>query len=548
MSRRRAADSANSADDERPTVKCDVCGRWDYLEETPFADLDEAGTENTPWQCRGCQRVAALEAQGAECIAALAQRARCEACEQLDGRIADIEAKIQELEVPLGPGGTPGRRKKASSPLGTGQARQETQADATPEELKEATPDSTCEELAQGSGYRDKVEEQHQSTSSGNQPGMTAAEGSSNHPDAQSTTGADDTTLKATQSEPPADAREREQGAGDDGVHQKNTPSSRTVAQPKRHKSPWLRPPPGVTKEVVVVGDANVGLLAKGLVSEVGAPQCIEAVYCKGATVAQSLKLVEEYERAARPVHRLWVLHVGLPDLLAAKGEEVLSRVEEWCEGRGRSVLICSIPEVTRRGGETRARVVMANGQLKKLCKRRRIRFLDLSANGSDDHFAADGVSYGSEGIRRVIKQLATPMARFLDVEAGTLSWNARRSTGRPETLSVADDLKMSQNGLHATSMGSRRPDCNLCAACQVGKAQRSCKQSEKHPNRKTPTQRPEPRKPTNGSTTKAQDPGHNLAPKNSVPTEARIKELIQEHLSRRWPTLGPAWGRRRRG
>lgn len=175
-------------------MKCDACGRWAYLEETPFADLDEAGTNNTPWQCRGCQRVAALEAQVAECIDALAQRARCEACEQLEGRIADIEAKVQELEVPLGPGW----REKASAPLGTGQARRETQADATPEELKEATPDSTLEELAQGSGDRDKVEEQHQSTSPGNQPGMTTAEGSSNHPDAQSTTGVDDTTLKGT--------------------------------------------------------------------------------------------------------------------------------------------------------------------------------------------------------------------------------------------------------------------------------------------------------------------------------------------------------------
>ncbi|KAH9384036.1 hypothetical protein HPB48_026019 [Haemaphysalis longicornis] len=85
-------------------------------------------------------------------------------------------------------------------------------------------------------------------------------------PRCESTTGAGRHNAEGYPSEPPADARKSEQGAGDDGVHQKNTPSSRTVAQPKRHKSPWLRPPPGVTKEVVVVGDANVGLLAKGLV------------------------------------------------------------------------------------------------------------------------------------------------------------------------------------------------------------------------------------------------------------------------------------------
>lgn len=204
-------------------------------------------------------------------------------------------------------------------------------------------------------------------------------------------------------------------------------------------------------------------------------------------------------------------------------------------------MLVCSIPEVTRRGGETRARIVMANAQLKKLCKRRRIRFLDLAANSSDDHFAADGVSYGSEGIRQVVKQLAPPMARFLGVEAGTMSWNARRSTGQPEALSAADHLNMSQDGLHATSMGSRRPNYNLCAACHVGKVQHSCKKSGNHQNRKIPKRRTEPRKTTNRSATKAQDPEHNLAPKNSVSMEARIEELIQEHISRRWPTLGPS-------
>ncbi|KAH9375960.1 hypothetical protein HPB48_013852 [Haemaphysalis longicornis] len=220
MSRRRAATSENSAEDERPTVKCDACGRWAYLEETPFADLDAAGTENTPWQCRGCERVAALEAQVAECMAALAQRARCEACEQLDTRIADIEAKVQELEVPVGPGWTPVRREKASSPLVTAEARRDTQADATLEDPKEATPHSTLEDPAQGSSDRDKVEEQHQSASSGNKPVRTATEGSSNHPDAQSTTGGGDTTLQVIPSEPPADARKSEQGAGHDGVLQ----------------------------------------------------------------------------------------------------------------------------------------------------------------------------------------------------------------------------------------------------------------------------------------------------------------------------------------
>lgn len=197
-------------------------------------------------------------------------------------------------------------------------------------------------------------------------------------------------------------------------------------------------------------------------------------------------------------------------------------------------MLLCSIPEVTQRGGETRARIVMANAQLKKLCKRRRIRFLDLTANGLDNHFSADGVSYGSGGIRRVVEQMVTPIARFLGVAA-------RRSKGQPATLSTADDLKTSQDGPHAT--GNRRPECNHCAARQAGKAQRNCKQYDKqHPNRKTSMRHPELRRPNNWKT-KTQDPGQNVAPAQNISMEARIKEIVQEHLNRRWPTLGPAWG-----
>lgn len=126
-----------------------------------------------------------------------------------------------------------------------------------------------------------------------------------------------------------------------------------------------------------------------------------------------------------------------------------------------------------------------------------------------------------------MVEQMAAPIARFLGVEA-------RRSKGRPDTLSTADNLETSQDGPHA--MGNRRPECNHCAARQAGKAQR------KHPNRKTPMRNPELRRPINRKT-KTQDPGQNVAPTNNVSMEARIKKIVQEQLNRRWPTLGPAWG-----
>ncbi|KAH9374804.1 hypothetical protein HPB48_019039 [Haemaphysalis longicornis] len=325
-----------------------------------------------------------------------AQRARCEACEQLDSRIADIEAKFQELEVPLGPGWTPVRREKASSPLVTAQAQRDTQADVTLENPKEVTPCGALEEPAPGSGNRDK-------------PVRTATEGSSNHPDAQSTTGGATQRCKLSQASHPLTPGKVSRGQLTMGRTAKVAQNALALPTARGHQG------------------------SSGLVAEVGAPQCTEVVYCKGATVAQSLKLVEECERTARPVHRLWVLHVGLPDLLAAKGEEVVSRVEEWCEGRGRSVLTCSIPEVTQRGGETRAGIVMANAQLKKLCKRRRIPFLDLAANGLDNNFSTDEVRwlafYGEQ----------TPRLQPLcGVSSGQSAMQLRKTTPESENPNAA--------------------------------------------------------------------------------------------------------------
>lgn len=93
--------AAGAADDEQPTVKCDTCGRWAYLEETPFADLGEAGTDNAPFQCRGCQRVEALQAQIAECVAAVTKLASCEKCRQVRDKITIIEMRVQSLEEHL---------------------------------------------------------------------------------------------------------------------------------------------------------------------------------------------------------------------------------------------------------------------------------------------------------------------------------------------------------------------------------------------------------------------------------------------------------------
>lgn len=75
--------------------------------------------------------------------------------------------------------------------------------------------------------------------------------------------------------------------------------NGRTDRQRKLNKRSEACPPPVVTKEVVVVGDGNLGLVAQSLVAKVGATNGVEVLYNKGATVVDALRLMQEYEQAA---------------------------------------------------------------------------------------------------------------------------------------------------------------------------------------------------------------------------------------------------------
>lgn len=298
-------------------------------------------------------------------------------------------------------------------------------------------------------------------------------------------------------------------------------------------------------KEVVVVGDGNVGLFAQSLVDAVGAPEAVEVLYNRGAGVPESLKLIQEYEQAARPLHRMWIIHVGLTDVLASKGEELVSQFEGLCEGKGRSTIICSIPEVTQRGGEARARIVMANALLKKLCKRRRMRYMDLGVNGFEDHLSGDGVSYGREAICKVVQKLKEPISRFLGADGAAPCREAHGSTGN-----VVVDPENQPRISQAPSPGSGQaatPDRGATAL--MGGAQHSKPKAlgwrgkQKSLERKEQGKRPGSYSKGWESTTAKQE--LEAGPRSSVVRglEAWIQDIISEQLSRSWPTLNSPRG-----
>ncbi|KAH9378352.1 hypothetical protein HPB48_000186 [Haemaphysalis longicornis] len=104
---------------------------------------------------------------------------------------------------------------------------------------------------------------------------------------------------------------------------QKDLHLQQLVSQPTEHgRMPirsggnWVFPARSARKEVLIVGDANVGKMAAVVLHAMDSPGAVGLLYGKKATTATALKYIASYERRARPIHRRYVLHVGLVEIL----------------------------------------------------------------------------------------------------------------------------------------------------------------------------------------------------------------------------------------
>ncbi|KAG0433166.1 hypothetical protein HPB47_020164 [Ixodes persulcatus] len=180
-----------------------------------------------------------------------------------------------------------------------------------------------------------------------------------------------------------------------------------------------IRPPRGITREVIIAGDGNVLRIVRALIEEVHAPQSMEFITNRGATTEVVHKIIETYEEKARNVPRMYILHVGLNDVL--KGEQpdtIIERLRlQWAK-RKASLAICSVPEIDGRGKEVRATTMLLNAKLKQLCKRIRARFIDLSRElASIPAMQKDGLHYRTEGSQVVTDRVGALVTHCLELQ-----------------------------------------------------------------------------------------------------------------------------------
>ncbi|KAH9374635.1 hypothetical protein HPB48_018953 [Haemaphysalis longicornis] len=167
----------------------------------------------------------------------------------------------------------------------------------------------------------------------------------------------DDTPARSNQRNQPGTHRKSQ-------VEHYGSQPTRQDREPGSKEGNWVYPARNAAREVILVGDANVSKFGADAQKAIGAPGAVGLLYAKKATAATAIRYVKTYERKAKPICRIYVLHVGLVDVLLRAPEETVRNFEaNWADRLG-DLEVCSIPEITTRGGETRAAVVMANARL----------------------------------------------------------------------------------------------------------------------------------------------------------------------------------------
>ncbi|KAM7290239.1 hypothetical protein ISCGN_026886 [Ixodes scapularis] len=176
-----------------------------------------------------------------------------------------------------------------------------------------------------------------------------------------------------------------------------------------------VRPPHGVTREVIFAGDSNVARIAPTLHDEVRDPKRLEILLNRKGTVDVIHQLIDTYEEQARTVPRMYILHIGVNDILQGENpDSIVNRLQTRWSKRKSALAICSVPEIDSRGKGLQAATMLLNAKLKRLCKVIRAKFIDLSHGMTEKAMEKDGLHYQKERVRVVSEIVGAVASRFL--------------------------------------------------------------------------------------------------------------------------------------
>lgn len=380
--------SGESGDEVR--IKCDGCRRWAFLEESRYKDVSEAEEDTDPFICNICTRLTELENMHGM------------RTEELTALVSSLTEQIRRLEDQVASTASAATPELTHSGSGRSVLCQPVRSDGN--------RDGGDMDSHRGNAGEKDLEVQRSNREETKAPGETStqqvntAANVEQEKAAERTTDAGQQSLESTLPSRSSDGVRTDKRKHVDGAEEKGDATTG-----------FQRPPQGVTREAIVVGDDNVPRFARALDREVGDSRRLEVLYNREATAEVAEKLIEDYESQARKVRRLYVLHVGIKDLLQGRRpEEIVDHLRNTWSKRSDVLAICAVPEVATRGKAVQAAAMSLNVKLGDLCQELRATYINLSKDLYHEDMTRDGLHYSQEGGRKVADRLARVISRFL--------------------------------------------------------------------------------------------------------------------------------------
>ncbi|KAL3178505.1 hypothetical protein MRX96_038401 [Rhipicephalus microplus] len=206
-----------------------------------------------------------------------------------------------------------------------------------------------------------------------------------------------------------------------------HTNTQKTERQEKR------KVPPGSAPEVLVICDGNAPRIAGALHRIWDNTVIVKQMSERKATANRLQHLLRRHSEGESHGAGLVVLHAGIQDVLnGLQPGDIVQAIRKSVAPFTQKLVICSAPEVATRGKAMRAKAMLLNTELRKLCGALKVTFVDLSDTlAGEERLAQDGIHYLSATTRQVVTQLAQAIRPFLGLQRPRRSRDKSNRTPR---------------------------------------------------------------------------------------------------------------------
>lgn len=406
-------------DPEVPNVECGGCGRWCFLEETPFSSIEEA--TDREYLCRICVKIEGLTEALQEMRQELnAERKERERLEREARETATLNTRLEEMAEAM----RKAVEKREAEETGEGGRIAEVRLEEMQKELEiEREERGKLEvqliELVVLKARLEEMEGRWRSEAEQREVAQIEFEELKRKVEnnVQGTTGMNPTVEENKDTELPIPAPRS-------GLRvQVNASAPKGVGNQEPAEGEQQHAGAG-TRRVLVIGSSNVSRCATGVASRVSGDDRVKVLAHPGKCMSEVMESAKDIVWENEQGKNLVIVHAGLNDVLNGRGHNLGRQIEAGVRklravSERVHILMCTIPEVEKQSVATEKNVVAANRTIRQQGEKLGYEVLEVNKGvyqrGPSPRFEKDGIHYGQHTGWRIGAKMGDRARVFLD-------------------------------------------------------------------------------------------------------------------------------------